>query len=89
MNTLEADRYAVKKKKPSKTARTKSSYVSSGLGRTSASSALRGDDESDVTPNYKKGKKKIQAPNTVDQSLGRKGRKMLKSMKFRNGVIPS
>ena len=39
--------------------------------------------------NFKRGKRKLKAPSTDKTQLGRKGRRLLKKMQFRNGVVPA
>lgn len=68
LTTIDVGRYdPPPKKKPSKSARTKSSYASTGVGRSSNTSAvIRAGDEDSEVPNHKRHKKKIKAPSTVD-----------------------
>ena len=46
-------------------------------------------DEEAEYMNYKKGKKKLKMPSTDKSHLGKKGRRLLKKMQFRNGVVPA
>lgn len=46
------------------------------------------DEEAELL-NFKRGKKKLKMPSTDKSQLGKKGRRLLKKMQFRNGVVPA
>ena len=46
------------------------------------------DEEAELL-NFKRGKKRLKMPSTDKSQLGKKGRRLLKKMQFRNGVVPA